>query len=272
MSEKNSTSWFTKTYAKLRRKSPAKDNKLSEINTSQMSKLEAEIAQNLTKLRSVTVEDIMIPRADIIAVPLTSTLDELLDAYKKSFHSRLPIFAETLDEILGFVHIKDLLSYAKKPKKVNLKSLARKVLFVSPSLGAMDLLFRMQTKGMHLAIVVDEYGGTDGLITIDDILKKIVGDLDDEFDNAEDDPTIVKQDDGSYLADARVPIDQVEACFDLQFSKQEHEESDTLGGLIFALIGRIPLRGEVIQHDVGLEFQVLEVDPRRIHKILILKK
>lgn len=264
--------WIKKTVTKLKRKKPAATDKLAEINTSQMSKLEAEIAHNLTKLRSVTVEDIMIPRADIIAAPLSSTMDELLGVYKKSFHSRLPIFSETLDEIQGFVHIKDLLAYAQRPKKMNLKSLVRKVLFVSPSLGAMDLLFRMQTKNMHLAIVVDEYGGTDGLITIDDILKKIVGDLDDEFDTDDDDPVILKQEDGSYLADARIPIDEVETSCNVKFSKQEHEESDTLGGLIFALIGRIPLRGEVIQHDVGLEFQVLEVDPRRIHKILIVKK
>lgn len=272
MPKKKVKAWIQKTVTKFKRKKALPKNKLSEINTTQMSKLEAEVAHNLSKLRSVTVEDIMIPRADIVAVPVTCSLDDLLEAYRKSFHSRLPLFGETLDDILGFVHIKDLLSVAQKPKKFNLKSLLRKVLFVAPSLGAMDLLYRMQTKNLHLAIVVDEYGGTDGLITIDDILKKIVGDLDDEFDTVDDDPTITQQEDGSYLADARIPIDKVEECFGITFSKQEHEESDTLGGLIFALIGRIPLRGEVIQHDLGLEFQVLDVDPRRIHKILVMKK
>jgi magnesium and cobalt transporter len=199
----------------------------------------------------------MIPRADIIAATVKSTQTELAEIFKQSMHSRLPIYAATLDDIIGFVHIKDMINVLTK-KDFHLKSVIRKVLFVSPSLRAMDLLYRMQSTSIHLAIVVDEYGGTDGLVTIDDILKKIVGDIDDEFET-EDDPTIILQADGTYLADARVFIDDIEKMLQVKFSEQEHAESDTLGGLIFSFIGRIPVRGEVITHYVGLEFHILDL-------------
>ena len=228
------------------------------------------------------VEDVMVPRADIIAVETGTGLQELATAFKDAGHSRLPVYKETLDEPLGMVHIKDVVPYlmldAKgrtgktyAAKKV-IQYIRRPVLFVPPSMLAQDLLRRMQARRMHMAIVVDEYGGTDGIVTLEDLIEPIVGDIDDEHDEA--DPQIRKiagaGKSAIWEADARVTIDDFEQAIGRDFATPDEEDDvDTLGGLVFTLAGRVPERGEVIYHADGLEFEVLDADPRRVKTLRI---
>jgi len=225
------------------------------------------------------VEDVMVPRADIIAVDITTGLHDLTKAFQDAGHSRLPIFKDTLDEPVGMVHIKDVMPYlmlnakgraAKSytDKKI-LGSIKRPVLFVPPSMLAKDLLRRMQARRTHMAIVVDEYGGTDGILTIEDLIEPIVGDIDDEHDEADPKIDVVKK--GKqvhWVADARVTIDDFEEAIGRDFaSADEEDEVQTLGGLVFTLAGRVPERGEIIYHPDGLEFEIMDADPRRVKTI-----
>lgn len=227
------------------------------------------------------VEDVMVPRADIIAVDTDTGLHDLSKAFQDAGHSRLPIYKETLDEPVGMVHIKDLMPYlmlnakgrsanSYKDRKV-LNSIKRPVLFVPPSMLAQDLLKRMQARRVHMAIVVDEYGGTDGILTIEDLIEPIVGDIDDEHDEQE--PQILTKKSGNktyWIADARVTIEDFEDKIGREFaSDDEEDEVDTLGGLIFTLAGRVPGRGEIIYHPDGLEFEVADADPRRVKTLKI---
>ncbi len=230
----------------------------------------------------VRVEDVMVPRADIIAIETSTGLNDLAAAFKEAGHSRLPVYKETLDEPLGIVHIKDVVPYlmldAKgrtgktyAEKKV-IQYIRRPVLFVPPSMLAQDLLRRMQARRMHMAIVVDEYGGTDGLVTLEDLIEPIVGDIDDEHDDA--DPEIKKiAGKGKttiWEADARVAIDDFEKAIGRDFATADEEDDvDTLGGLIFTLAGRVPERGEVIYHPDGLEFEVIDADQRRVKTLRV---
>jgi len=228
------------------------------------------------------VDDVMVPRADIIAVDKTTGLADLSDAFKSAGHSRLPVYNETLDNPVGMVHIKDLLPYlmlnAKGrlgktyPTKRVLQYLRRDVLFVPPSMLAQDLLRRMQARRTHMAIVVDEYGGTDGLVTIEDLIEPIVGDIDDEHDAVEAEVQIVTGKNGRSVweADARTSIDDFEKAVGRDFATPEQEEdADTLGGLVFTLAGRVPERGEIIRHESGFEFEVMDADPRRVKRLRV---
>jgi len=215
-------------------------------------------AERFHRLR---VDDVMVPRADIVAVDSTSTLTELSAAFKEAGHSRLPVYKETLDDPTGMVHIKDLLPYlmldAKGrtnktyPDKKVLQYIKREVLFVPPSMLAQDLLRRMQGHRIHMAVVVDEYGGTDGLVTIEDLIETIVGDIDDEHDERDPEVQIVTGKGGQSVweADARILIDDFEQTLGRDFATPDEEEDvDTLGGLVFTLAGRVPERGEIIRH------------------------
>lgn len=228
------------------------------------------------------VDDVMVPRASITAIDSAASLTELSAAFKDAGHSRLPIYKDTLDDPTGMVHIKDLLPYlmldakgrgAKTyPDKKLVQYIKRPVLFVPPSMLAQDLLRRMQARRIHMAIVVDEYGGTDGLVTIEDLVEQIVGDIDDEHDEAEPEVQIVTDTRGRSVweADARITIEDFEAALGRDFATDDEEEDvDTLGGLIFTLAGRVPERGEIIRHDTGLEFEVLDADPRRVKRLRI---
>ena len=248
-------------------------------------------ASDLSQRRMVTaaerfhrlrVDDVMVPRADIVAVDSTSTLTELSAAFKAAGHSRLPVYKETLDDPTGMVHIKDLMPYlmldAKGrtnktyPDKKVLQYIKREVLFVPPSMLAQDLLRRMQTLRIHMAIVVDEYGGTDGLITIEDLIETIVGDIDDEHDEREAEVQIVTGKGGRSVweADARIHIDDFEKALGRDFATPDEEDDvDTLGGLIFTLAGRVPERGEIIRHASGIEFEVMDADSRRVKRLRI---
>ncbi|MEP3656037.1 MAG: hemolysin family protein [Litorimonas sp.] len=248
-------------------------------------------ASDLSEHRMVTaaarfhrlrVDDVMVPRANIVSVDSTSTLTELSAAFKAAGHSRLPVYKETLDEPTGMVHIKDLLPYlmldAKGrtnktyPDKKVLQYIRREVLFVPPSMLAQDLLRRMQGRRIHMAVVVDEYGGTDGLVTIEDLIETIVGDIDDEHDEQEPEVQIVTGKGGRTVweADARVLIDDFEKTLGRDFATPDEEDDvDTLGGLIFTLAGRVPERGEIIRHASGVEFEVMDADSRRVKRVRI---
>jgi CBS domain containing-hemolysin-like protein len=255
---------------------------------------------NLLEFAGMRVDDVMVPRVDIVAIEESASLHELMQRFADASHSRIPVYRETLDDLIGMAHIKDLLGWMFKnfaqqkrrrrsarsteqeeaPEKVTLKSvdlsktvkqagIVRDLLFVPPSMPVADLLVKMQATHLHMAVVVDEYGGTDGLVTIEDLVEVIVGDISDEHDTGEEE-MIRDLGRGVFVADARVPIEEVEALLNRSLLPEgQQEEADTLGGLIFAMLGRVPARGELVRHESGVEFEVAESDPRRVKKIRI---
>jgi CBS domain containing-hemolysin-like protein len=246
---------------------------------------ERAMLRNILRFGKLTVEDVMVPRADIIAVEDTITLAELLRVFREAEHSRLPVYNETLDDPRGMIHIRDLMSWittaAEKNattldlaavdlgKTVGAINIVREILYVPPSMPVLDLMLRMQSSRLHLALVVDEYGGTDGLVSIEDLIEEVVGEIDDEHDVAEE-PLIREDARHGFIADARTPIETLEQRFGIELLSPEQEEDiDTIGGLVFALAGRIPARGERVHHPSGIEFEVLDADPRLIKKLRI---
>ena len=229
---------------------------------------ERALIRNILGLRDITAEDVMVPRADITGVAIDTSLDELVTDMVKDSHSRVPVYRETLDDVVGMIHMKDVLAHVHAGKDVPLSSLLREVLFVSPSIRAMDLLQEMRLTRRHLALVVDEFGGVDGLITIEDLVEEIVGDIVDEHD-VEEGPKIAMVGPDTAVADARAEIEEFEALFGSVLNDDEREEIDTLGGLVFSLAGRVAARGELLTHPAGVEFEVLESDSRRIKRIRI---
>ena len=231
---------------------------------------------------TLRVEDVMVPRADIIAVEADTGLHDLSKAFADAGHSRLPVYRDSLDEPIGFVHIKDLMPHlmltargrsakSYKDKKL-IKNIRRAVLFVPPSMLARDLLRRMQVRRIHMAVVVDEYGGTDGLVTLEDLLEPIVGDIEDEHDDSETSVEVVGTVNGVsvFEADARVSIDDFEEALGREFATPDEEDDvDTLGGLVFTLAGRVPERGEIIRHPDGIEFEIMDADARRVKRLRI---
>jgi CBS domain containing-hemolysin-like protein len=232
---------------------------------------ELHMLRNLLGFKDVRVEDVMVPRADITAVDEKTSLEDLGGLFTESGHSRLPVYKQSLDYPIGMVHIKDLVvMLAGKAPKVPLKALIRDILFAPPSMPALDLLLRMQASRSHMALVVDEYGGTDGLVTIEDLIEEIVGEIEDEYDD-QDGPQILTRSGDILEAQARLPIDQLEEKLGITLV-DEDEDIDTLGGLVFTLAGRVPQRGEMIIHKNGIEFEVRDADPRRIKTLRIRRK
>ena len=231
---------------------------------------ERDMLMNIVGFHESRADDVMVPRADIVAVDENCSLEALLQAFRKGGHSRIPVYRETLDDPLGMVHIKDVLRVmAADEKAFQLKSLLRDVLFVPHSMPAADLLVRMQATRVHLALVIDEYGGTDGLVSIEDLVEEIVGDIEDEHDSGGA-PLLVRLPGGGIQASARAPIADLAEMTGLDLlPAEEEEEVDTLGGLVVFLAGRVPQRGELIAHPAGLEFEVQEADPRRIKRLHI---
>ncbi|MBU3732041.1 MAG: HlyC/CorC family transporter [Beijerinckiaceae bacterium] len=252
---------------------------------------EREMLRNVLRLRIQRVHDVMVPRADIVAVDIDTTLGEMLRLFRTEGHSRLPVYSDTLDDPRGMVHIRDFLDYlAARAEAASGQDTAssspdlgridltitlaearifRPVLFVPPSMPALDLLVKMQTTRTHMALVIDEYGGTDGLVSIEDLVEIVVGDIEDEHDDAAT-QMITAEEDGSFIADGRTSLEDVEEMLSLDFDSVDiAEDVDTVGGLIATLAGRLPVRGEVIAGPLGLEFQVLDADPRRIKKARI---
>lgn len=225
---------------------------------------------NILKLRHLTAYDIMVPRADIVAVDIDTPIEELIQVMGRAGHSRLPVFHETLDDVVGIVHIKDLLEHARGERPFSLSDIVRKVLIVAPAMRVLDLLLEMRLSRVHLALIVDEFGGIDGLLTTEDLLEEIVGEIEDEHD-VEEGPKLVERPDGLLAADARATVQEFEDLVGPILSDEEREEDiDTLGGLVFFLAGRVPTRGELIVHpSSGVCFEILEADPRRVKRLRI---
>lgn len=228
---------------------------------------ERELIANVLQLRELTAEDVMVPRADIVAVDSGISLGDLVDALHRDAHSRLPVYKDTLDNVLGFVHIKDVLAHWGEAA-VDISELIRPVPVIAPSMRALDLLHQMRRDRTQLALVVDEYGGIDGLITIEDLVEEIVGEIADEHDVVEE-PRLTREADGCLVADARLAIEDFEQSVGPILSEEEREETDTLGGLVFYTAGRVPEPGETIEHDSGLVFEILDGDPRRIRRLRV---
>lgn len=223
---------------------------------------------NILALRKVTIYDVMVPRADIVSIPCTASLQDVIDVVTREGHSRLPIYTDTLDDAQGMVHFKDILGWRGKDDDFELSKVQRKLLFVAPSMRVLELLLEMRVKRSHMALVVDEFGGVDGLVTIEDLVEEIVGEIEDEHDHS-DEPKLEKYRDGSWVADARVEIETLEERFGEFVSEDQREDLDTLGGLVFSILGRVPIRGEIIAYNDNIEFEILDADPRRIHSLRV---
>ena len=261
---------------------------------------ERAMLSNILRLRDVRVDDIMVPRADIEAVNIDIHLGDLFSSFLASGHSRMPVFRDSLDDPVGLVHIKDLMGYVtqgaavppagenaegvpERPREFDLSrldltkplaetSLVRDILFVPPSMPVAVLLANMQASRMQLALVIDEYGGTDGLVSLEDAVEMIVGDIEDESDE-DTGPMIVPDGKGGFLADARADLDELAAAIGEDLAGgASGEDVDTVGGLVFGLIGRIPVRGELISAPNGYEIQILDADPRRVKRLRIYRR
>ena len=223
---------------------------------------------NVLKLRDVTVHDIMVPRAEIVGVDASLKLPELLAMMTREAHSRMPVYRGTLDDVLGFVHLKDVLARTGDGADFDLSKIVRRALIISPAMRLLDLLLEMRFTRTHLALVVDEHGGIDGLVSIEDVVEEIVGDIQDEHDV--EDPVIIARPDGSMLADARTRLEDFEESVGPILTSEEREnDQTTLGGLVIQLAGRVPARGEVIRHSSGVEFEVVDADPRRVRRLRV---
>lgn len=271
-------------------------NIANEMN-GEVTPAEQAMFQNIVQLRQVRVQDIMVPRAEIEAVEISTTLGSLIDFFERCAHSRMPVYVDTLDDPRGMVHIQDVLAHisrAARPvpngtaqdaeddspllelsnvdlgKTIGELELMRPLLFVPPSMLASDLMARMQASRIQMALVIDEYGGTDGLVSLEDIVEMVVGDIEDEHDDEE--PLIERISEGVFVVDARAEIDEVAEVIGGDFRGGAHsEEVDTIGGMIFNTLGRIPTRGEVVMAVPGFEFHVLDADPRRVKRVRIVQ-
>ena len=247
----------------------------SEREAQELSAQERMMFANLLTFGELSVSDVMVPRADIVAVEEQTPFVEVVALFREAQHSRLPIYRETLDDPLGMLHIKDVFALIETGPEGQLRwsptavtKLKREVLFVPAAMPALDLLVKMQATRIHLALVIDEYGGTDGLVSIEDLVEEIVGDIDDEHD-VDEAPEIVARADGKYDADARVGLEDFKERTGIDLTTVEIEEDiDTLGGVVAAALGRVPVRGEIVSY-AGVEFEVLESDPRRAKRLRI---
>ena len=247
-----------------------------EADEGTLGEEERSIIMNTLSFGDMRVDDVMVPRADIVALEENATFDDMMNIFVDASTSRLPVYRDTLDEVIAMVHIKDAFRVFAKNKDGHkfrsVKSIQRPILFVPPSMKLIDLLTKMQKTHIHMALVVDEYGGTDGLVTIEDLVEQIVGDIEDEHDIAEG--VLMRElPDGNLHVDARLPINELEDLLGLDFlSDDQDDDVDTLGGLVFTLAGHIPQKGDVVAHDNGINFEIIEGDNRHIKYILVRRK
>ncbi len=258
------------------------EDALEETGTAEVfSPQERAMLRNVLGLHEVRVEDIMVPRTDIIAVTTAMTLRDVLAVFRSAGHSRLPVHGETLDDPRGMIHIRDFMNVVagsitgQKHEGADLSiavadgNVTRPVLFAPPSMRAIDLLVKMQASRTHMALVIDEYGGTDGLVSIEDIVEVIVGDIEDEHDEAEL-PLIEPMPEGAFLAEGRASLEDVSAALGVNLAGSDGaEEIDTIGGLVTAMAGRVPNRGEIVTDREDFEFEILDADPRRVKTVKI---
>ena len=266
------------------------EDAIEESASEEFTPQERAILKNVLALRDVRVEDVMVPRADVVALALDTPLSEVLDCFRTAGHSRLPVYDETLDDPRGMIHIRDFVVFLASDPRFGLTKgpapagadagtgldmplsaarILRPVLYAPPSMPALDLLLKMQASRTHMALVIDEYGGTDGLVSIEDVMEAIVGDIEDEHDEDET-PELNPSGDGGFIAEARAPLDAVSATVGFDFaSLPEAEGVDTIGGLVAAAAGRVPNRGEILRGPGEFEFEVLDADPRRVKRLKI---
>ena len=245
------------------------DNDLK--GTEGISKHERLMLLNILKIDDIRSSDIMIPRADIGAVELNDSFEKVLEVFIKEAHSRVPIYENNLDNIIGMIHIKDLVNYQnqKKTETNFLQNLKREILEIPPSMPVLDLLLKMQLTRLHMGIVIDEYGCTDGLVTIEDVIEEITGEIEDEHDE-KNLPMLIKSSLNSFEASARIEIDELQKVTNVEFlNSYDNDDVDTLGGLIFSITGRVPQRGEIIKHTSGTTFEIRDADPMKIKSVKV---
>lgn len=236
---------------------------------SELDQHERALIANVLRLRETTADDVMVPRADIVAIRSDVSLAQAIELIRNDGHSRLPVYREQLDDLVGMIHVKDVFAYAGRPEAFSIERILRKPLFVAPRMPVLELLLQMRQARVHLALVVDEYGGIDGLVTIEDLVETITGDIADEHDDVVA-PMLTERPDGSLDVNARMSIAAFEERVGAVLSADERAaDIDTVGGLVFTLAGRVPARGEVISHPAGFEFRVLDVDARRIRRLRV---
>lgn len=235
----------------------------------ELDRHERALIANVLRLRETTAGDVMVPRADIVAMRADRTFQQAVQQIRDDGHSRLPVYREQLDDVLGMVHIKDVYAFVGRPEEFSLEKILRRPLMVPAQIPVLDLLLQMRMARMHLALVVDEYGGIDGLVTIEDLVETITGDIADEHDEVEG-PMVVERPDGALDVNARMAVEDFEQRVGPVLTPEERAaDINTVGGLVFTLAGRVPMRGEVISHPSGFEFRVLEADPRRIRRVRV---
>ncbi len=245
-----------------------------EDDTQDVSQAAADLMDHAEAFQRLTIADVMTPRADITAVELSTPFEAVVATFAESEHSRLPVYRETLDDPVGVAHLKDLFKLLAGPAprdatEVVLPRMKRETLYVPPSMRAADLLVRMQTSRCHMAMVIDEFGGVDGLVTLEDVIEAVVGEIDDEHDEAAA-IQIVARAGGVFEVDARIDLEDLEAALGRRLTTEDLEEDiDTAAGLVTALAGRVPQRGEVIAHPDGLDFEITDADPRRVKRLRI---
>lgn len=230
-----------------------------------------EIIKNIIKSSNEVVSDVMIPRADIISIKSDITFDELTQIILENENTRMPVYKEYTDNVIGFVHIKDIIPMLVGKKEFSIASIMRDILMISPSMKIIDLIAKMRKSGVHIALVLDEHGGVDGLITIEDLLEEIVGEIHDEHDN-DDEQLIINLRNNLWEASGRIEIEELEEKIGIPLIEHDDYDFHTLAGLILSIVGHIPVKGEIIKHSSGLEFKILDVDQRKVKKVLIKKK
>ena len=234
--------------------------------TGDLSPHERQMLRNLLHFGDRTAGEVAVTRGDMIAIPDTISFDDLAAAFADAGHSRLPVYANSLDHVVGMIHIKDVFVAARDPSvDRSISALLRTPLFVPESMGVLELLARMRSERMHLAIIVDEFGGTEGLVTIEDVVEEIVGEIEDEHDE-EETSSLMMLEDGVWEADARIELDELARTVDPRLASPD-DEVDTLGGLVFLLAGHIPAQGECVQHPSGWRLEALDSDSRRIIRV-----
>jgi magnesium and cobalt transporter len=245
----------------------AADTPEAQSAPSELDRHERLLIQNILRLRETTADDVMVPRADIVAMRSDLTLEQAIEQIRGDGHSRLPVYREQLDDIIGMVHVKDVFAYVGRPEAFSLEAILRKPLMVAPRIRVLDLMLQMRQQRVHMALVVDEYGGIDGLVTIEDLVETITGEIEDEHDD-EETPMVTERPDGALDLNARLPVADFEKRMGPILSDDERDaDIDTVGGLVFTLAGRVPAKGEVISHPSGLEFRILDADARKIRRL-----
>ncbi len=271
----NPVAWFKN----LLRKKPSNGNNFHEAieefiedlgESSELDKTSVDnqklLISNVLKTHDLRVDDVMVPRPDIVAIEHDVSMDELLNIFKENQFSRIPVYKDNLDNVIGVLHIKDLLMCFLEKRECKIPDIIREVSFVSPGIPIMDLFLMLREDKKHMALVVDEHGGIDGLVTINDIVEAVMGDIDDEFDN-DDEPQIIEKSDGSIVMDARYEIDDFEERYGSLLSEEERDDIDTIGGLAFYLAGHIPKKGDVLNHSSGMTIEVIEANKNRVKTV-----